>query len=372
MKLDFNKAQLLSLIDGAIGFAAEKGTMPILANFLLQNKDGKFSIVANNTELQATVIAELGFEQEFAFTVPAKKLKDSVTAIASDSLSIELDVTATSGGKAIVKGGRAKYTLQSLPASHYPVLKRPNDAISSFTINRAELHAALELVAPAQGINDARIFLNATLFEMKGGELNIIATDAHRLSKVSLSGELFTDEFSLIIPRATVAELIKLSKKSSCELVQVSVYNNQAVFNIGDIEVISKLIDGTYPDYRRVIPAANDKDCVLSSKDLLDAVRRVNVIGNDKLNTITFTFEADKVRIRVRNDNQEVSEDEIAASFNGNAAITMNYNVRYWLELLPHLAATNMVIKLFDAQRAILLSCDNNKNFQHIIMPLRG
>jgi len=371
MKIQFSKPQLLGLIDSAIGFSADKSTMPILANFLIKNTAGKFSITANNMELQATAIADLGFAEDFAITLPAKKLKDSVAALASDTFTLELEGDGAAGGKAVLKGGKAKYTLQSLPAAHYPILKRELDITSTFTVPTVEFNQALELVGFSQGINDSRVFLNSTLFELLNGELRLVATDAHRLSRVVLSNELFQDQLcSTIVPRATIAEISKLTKKTTVEMVTMQVVPGQVVFNIGNIEVISKLIEGRYPDYGRVIPISNEYVCTVLAKDLADAVKRVVVIGSDKLHTITFSFEENRLVLTVKNDAQELSVDEVAVAYSG-PNIVMNFNVRYWLELLPRVEG-NVTIALQSPDRAALVGVDNNKNFTHVIMPLRG
>lgn len=368
MKLNLNKQQILGLISNIHGFTSEKATIPITGNFYLKNSGGKFSMVATDLEIQATAVADLGILEDFAFTLPAKKFKDAVTALpTTDAFVLELNAE-----KAIVKAGKTKYTLQTLPAAHFPILTHSTDvnAVSKFSVSRVELYNALELLCFAQGVHDARPFLNASLLEMVGGVLNMVATDAHRLSFASMVASETAKDFTQIIPRKTVATLISLTKKSPEELVYFTVYPAQVVIQVGSVEVISKVVDGKYPDYRRVIPNFPNQ-CKVNSKELLETIQRIAVIGTDKLRSITLTFAENLIKISCKNETQETSIDEVACTYTGTE-VTNSYNIQYWIELLSRLDVKDINISIDTQGKSNLVTIVGAYNFSHTMMPLRG
>lgn len=370
MKLEFNRLQLLNLVNNVFGFCSEKTTLPILSHFLFSNKDGVFSITSNDMELQGIVSSNLGIVSDFAFTVPAKKLKDSINALENEFITLDL----SKQGKVVVKGGKTKFTLQTLDSHHFPLLKKDNgEIVSQFNVNTIELFNALNLTNFAQGVNDSRVFLNASLFEIKDSNLNIVATDAHRLSKYTITSPTFTNDFQQVIPRNTIAQILKLSGISSSDLVNIKVYVSQVVFNIGDIEIISKVIDGKYPDYNRVIPTNNTLNCNVSTKDLLNAIRRISLIGFDKLRAINFSILDNIITLTNNNDLNEESNDEVVCKTDFTNNVKMSFNQAYWVELLSRIPSDDIKVELYDNTRSVrVLLNDESSSFIHIIMPLRS
>ena len=365
MKIIFNKKQLLDLTNTTIGFTSEKSTMPILGNLLLTHKEGVLSMVASDLEIQGKTTTEAQLSEEFTITISAKKLKDTLNVIPNEEVTLEL-----LDGKAILKAGRLKYTLQTLPSEHFPMLQEPKEEpTSEFSISAVELFNSLERVSFSQGVNDSRAFLNATLVEMKEGNLSFVATDAHRLGLVKLSMD--AKEFSTILPRKTIAEVSRLLKLNNTDLVTVKIYKTQAVFYIGNTSVITTIIQGTYPDYNRVIPLTNTEICTVKGKVLLEAIKRVGVIGLDKLRSIVFTFEDNTLVVAAKNESHDDSTDVIECTYSGKK-IVANYNVTYWLDLLSRTGDADIEIALFDAARANKITVKGMDSFTHIIMPLRA
>jgi DNA polymerase-3 subunit beta len=371
MKIKFNKKQLLDLTNTAIGFTSEKSTMPILGNILLSFKEGVLSMVASDLDIQGkTTTTDTELTEDFSITISAKKLKDTLNVIPNEEVTLEL-----LDAKAVLKAGKLKYTLQTLPAEHFPMLQEPKEEpISEFSMNAVELFNSLERVSFSQGVNDSRAFLNATLLELKhgynglNGELSFVATDAHRLGLVKLPME--AKEFSTILPRKTIAEVSRLLKLNNTDLVTVKIYQSQAVFYIGNTSVITTVIQGTYPDYNRVIPVTNTELCTVKGKVLLEAIKRVGVIGLDKMRSIVFTFEDNTLVVAAKNESHDDSTDVIECTYSGKK-ITANYNVTYWLDLLSRVGESNIDISLFDAARANLIKIHGVDSFTHVIMPLR-
>jgi len=365
MKITFNKKQLLDLTNTTIGFTSDKSTMPILGNILVSHKDGVLSLTASNLEIQAkATTTDTQLTEEFSFTISAKKLKDALSVINNETVILEL-----LEGKAILKADKLKYTLQTLPAEHFPIMQEPKEEpLSELSMNSVELYNTLERVSFSQGVNDSRAFLNATFVEMKEGNLSFVATDAHRLGLVKIP--IDAKEFKTIIPRKTVGEVSRLLKVNQSENVNIKIYESQVVFHIAGTSVITTIVHGTYPDYNRVIPITNTEICTVKGKALLEALKRVNVIGFDKLRSITFAFDDNSLVISVKNESQDDSSDLVECVYEGKKII-VSYNATYWLDLLSHTGDADIEIALFDSARANMIKVKGMESFTHVIMPLR-
>lgn len=367
MLLNFQRDTLLKPLAQTTGFVEKKQTMPILSNVYLKKNGDLVTIVANDMEIQATLLINGGIEgDDFAITLPAKKLQDVLKALPESNVSLEVNEH-----KVTVKSGRSKFTLQSLPADHYPLLKVNEDCIGQFSLAQQDLKELIGKVQYSMAVNDARIFLNGMLLEVKNNELHLVATDAHRLSYVSYTLADMLPDISAIIPRKTILELYRLLENSE-DAVNVKIYPNQVIFETQDKQLITKLIDGKYPDYERVIPLTNDKLCLINREELLKAVQRVAVIGIDKLRTITLELKPNLLTISCRNEEQEDSRDELAIQYGNDSELRLNFNISYILDVLNNSAEENLQWAFFDNQRSVLVTVPNQIDFKYVIMPLRA
>jgi DNA polymerase-3 subunit beta len=367
MLLSFQRDTLLKPLTLTTGFVEKKQTMPILSNVYLKKSGELVTVVANDMEIQATLQINGGIDgDDFAITLPAKKLQDVLKALPESTVNLEVNEN-----KVTVKSGRAKFTLQSLPADHYPLLKVNEDCIGQFTINQRDLKELISKVQYSMAANDARVFLNGLLLEVKDNELHFVATDAHRLGYVSYALADMLPDMSTIVPRKTILELYRLLEDSD-DLVTIKIYPNQVLFETQNKQLITKVIDGKYPDYGRVIPLTNDKLCLINREEFLRAVQRVAVIGIDKLRTLTLELKPNLLTIRCRNEEQEDSRDELAIQYGNDQELKLNFNISYILDVLNNSAEENLQWAFFDNQRSVLVTVPNQIDFKYVIMPLRA
>ena len=367
MLLKFQRDTLLKPLTLTTGFVEKKQTMPILSNVYLRKHGDLVTIVANDMEIQATLQISSGIEgDDLAITLPGKKLQDVLKAIPDAEVSLDIN-----DGKAVVKSGRAKFTLQSLPADHYPLLKVSDDCVGTFTLSQRDLKELIGKVQYSMAVNDSRVFLNGLLLEVKDNELHLVATDAHRLSYVSYQLADTMPDISAIVPRKTMLELSRLLEDID-ELVTIKMYPNQVLFETQNKQLITKVIDGKYPDYNRVIPLTNDKLCLINREEFLRAVQRVAVIGIDKLRTLTLELKPNLLTISCRNEEQEDSRDELAIQYGNDYELKLNFNISYILDVLNNSDEENLQWAFFDNQRSVLVTVPNQIDFKYVIMPLRS
>ena len=367
MQLNFQRDALLKPLALTSGFVEKKQTMPILSNIFFKKEGEQVTIIANDMEIQATLFLNNGISgDDLAITLPAKKLQDVLKALPEGE--VNLDIT---DNKVTVKSGRAKFTLQSLPADHYPLLRVGDDCIGQFNISQRNLRELISKVQYSMAVNDSRVFLNGLLLEIKENQLRLVATDAHRLSFVNFPLADTLTDINAIIPRKTILELHRLLEDND-EQVTIKMYPNQVFFETQNKQLITKVIDGKYPDYERVIPLTNDKLCLINREQFLKAVQRVAVIGIDKLKTLTLELKPNLLIIRCRNEEQEDSRDELSVQYGYDSELSLNFNISYILDVLNNSHEENLQWAFFDNQRSVLVTVPNEVDFKYVIMPLRA
>lgn len=367
MLIKFQRDTLLKPLTQTTGFVEKKQTMPILSNVYLKKTADVVTVIANDMEIQATLQINGGIEgDDFAITLPAKKLQDVLKALPDGEVSLDV-----SDSKVIVKAGRTKFTLQSLPAEHYPLLTLNDACVGEFQLTQSKLRELVGKVQYSMAANDTRVFLNGMLLEIKNNQLRFVATDAHRLSYVNLALDSIVADASVILPRKTMLEIHRLLEDSD-ELVTIKLYPNQVCFETLNKQFISKVIDGKYPDYERVIPLTNDKLCLISREEFLRAVQRVAVIGIDKLKTLMLELKPNLLTISCRNEEQEDSRDELVIQYGQDAELRLNFNISYILDVLNNSSDENLQWAFFDNQRSVLVTVPGEVDFKYVIMPLRA
>lgn len=366
MLIKFKRDAILKPLTQVIGFVEKKQTMPILSNVYLKKTGDNVIIVANDLEIQATLTTSEIEGEDFTITLPGKKFQDVLRSLPSDDVTLEFV-----DNKVNVKSGRAKFVLQSLPADHYPLLQVQADVVSTVTMSQKELRTLLGKIQYSMAANDTRIFLNGMLFEIKENDLNLVATDAHRLGFVKVGVPNAINPISSILPRKTILELYRLIEDSD-EVVTIKFMPTQVVFETGNKQLITKILEGKYPDYTRVIPVQNDKLCLVNREEFLHAVQRVAVIGIDKLKTLTLNLKPNLMTISCRNEEQEESRDELVVQYGHDTELQVNINLTYVLEVLQNTTDEYLQWAFFDNQRSILVTVPNAIDFKYVIMPMRA
>ncbi len=367
MLLTISRDTLLKPLLLVSGFVEKKQTMPILSNVYIKKTGDAITIVSNDMEIQASININGPMSgEDFIITLPAKKLQDILKVVPETEL-----VFTREDAKIAVTAGATKFTLQSIPGDHYPLLRITDTAICKFTIPQSKLKSLLGQVQYAMADKDSRVFLNGMLFEIKDNALRLVATDAHRLGYATTDLAETISNSSSIIPRKTIIELFKLLDDSS-DGITITVYPHQVSFETNDKQLITKVIDGKYPDYERVIPLGNDKLCLIKREDFLRSIERVAVIGIDKLKTVTLDINKNTLALRCRNEEQEDSHDQIEITYQQDEDLKVSFNINYVRDLLINSQAEYLQWAFFDGQRSVLVTIPNDPNFKSVIMPLRA
>jgi len=356
---------LLKPLQAVSGIVERRQTLPILANVLLEQKDGHLFVTATDLEMQITANSELASKQDQAVTVGARKLQDLLRALPEES-AINVD---TAAGKMTVRAGRSRFNLQTLPAGDYPRIGLSQEQLQTITLPQRDFRGLLKLAEFAMAQQDIRYYLNGMLLVIDKGTLQAVATDGHRLSYASIAVPGNYSRQEVILPRKTVLELGKLLEDVDAELT-IDVLTNQVRFRFSNIELVSKVVDGKFPDYNRVIPSGHAKQLDLSRVELLQALQRAAILSNEKFRGVRLVLGTDQLKIICTNSEQEEAEEELEVAYKGEA-LDIGFNITYLLDVLHNLAAERIVLALGDANSSALITMPERSDYKYVVMPMR-
>ena len=367
MLFKINRDVMLKGLTLTTGFLEKNYAAPILANVYIKKFGDILTIISNDMEIQTSIeIEEKENTNDFTLTLPAKKLLDILKSLYDNAI-----VTFTQKeSKISITSGNAKFILQSLPADHYPIIQVSHNILSKISVKQSILKKLLSSVQNAMAEKDTRVCLNGVFIEVREEELNLVATNGHRLCFASTKLDTQNQDLSVIIPRKTVFEVIKIVDSLS-EDVSIIFAENQVIFESKHKQLISKVIDAKYPDYRRIISLNNDKLFLISRQKLLTALDRVSLIGVDKARIVIFEFCDDILKLSSTNDNQEEACDEINIVNQDNHQITIPFNFIFIKELLINLDFDQMKWAVLDQKKSILVTDPANPNFKAVMIPLK-
>lgn len=365
MKIVTNREDLLKPLMMVGGVVEKRQTLPILANILINANKDVLKITATDLEVELKTQASVQQGEEFDFTLPARKLIDICRALPDDS-TISIDL---SGEKAVITAGRSRFTLGVLPAKDYPSIEIEG-AIRGFKVQEGALKRLIEKTQFAMAQQDVRYYLNGMLLEMSSGILRAVATDGHRLALCEESegmGEF--EEFQIIIPRKAVLELGRMLEDSDREIA-VEVGTNNIRIIMGETVFTSKLIDGKFPDYRKVIPDGTDKHVLIDRDVMKQALNRTSILSNEKYRGIRFNFEANNLELLAHNPEQEEAKEELEIEYDGEKLV-IGFNVGYLIEVLSVIDDKNVVLELKDENSSCLIKGVTNDSSRYVVMPMR-
>jgi DNA polymerase-3 subunit beta len=357
---------LLRPLQAVSGIVERRQTLPILANVLIEQKDGRLYVTATDLEMQITAHSEFPGKQDQSITVGARKLQDLLRALPEDaSLSVD-----TAAGKMTVRAGRSRFNLQTLPAADYPRIGLAQEQLQTISLPQRDFRRLLKLAEFAMAQQDIRYYLNGMLLVIDKGLLQAVATDGHRLSYASLAVPGNYARQEVILPRKTVLELGKLLADDSEADVAVDILANQVRFRFSNIELVSKVVDGKFPDYNRVIPSGHPKQLDLSRTELLQALQRAAILSNEKFRGVRLVLAPDQLKIICTNSEQEEAEEELEVGYKGEA-LDIGFNINYLLDVLQNLAAEHVVLALGDANSSALITMRERNDYKYVVMPMR-
>jgi len=315
--------------------------------------------------MQITAHSELAGKQDQAITVAARKLQDLLRALPDDA-SVTAETTAS---RMTVRAGRSRFNLQTLPAADYPRISLAQEKQQTITLPQKEFRGLLKLAEFAMAQQDIRYYLNGMLLVVDNGSLQTVATDGHRLSYASLTVPGSYTRQEVILPRKTVLELGKLLEDSDSELT-IDLLTNQVRFRFSNIELVSKVVDGKFPDYNRVIPTGHSKQIELSRIELLQALQRAAILSNEKFRGVRVVLGNDQLKIICTNSEQEEAEEELVVDYKGEA-LDIGFNITYLLDVLQNLGTEHVVLAFGDANSSALVTMPERGDYKYVVMPMR-
>ena len=364
MKLSASREAFLAPLQAVIGVVERRQTMPILANVLIVAQDNAVSVTATDLEVEMVASADLTVDTDGEVTVPGRKLLDICKALA-DGATITLEV---SGDKATLRSGRSRFTLATLPAADFPTV----DALTadqSVELEQSAMKRLLDKSHFSMAHQDVRYYLNGLLFEIDGNHLRAVATDGHRLAtcRVTTASEGASGH-QVIVPRKGVLELQRLLGDEGT--VTLAIGSNHIQAQVGNIRFTSKLIDGRFPDYRRVIPNRVDQAITATREDLRQALYRAAILSNEKYRGVRLDVHTNRLKIQAHNPEQEEAEEEVEVGYGGEE-MEIGFNVNYLLDALAALDGDEVHVQVTDPSSSCLIWDGQTEGCEYVVMPMR-
>ena len=358
--------KVLAVLQSVAGIVERRHTLPILANVMLKKSGNALQFTTSDLEIQIRTTAELGGDSaDFATTVNARKLIDILRSMPGDqTVSVE-----SSQDKLVLKGGKSRFTLQTLPAEDFPLVQESASFGPTFSVPQKTLKGLMNQVAFAMAVQDIRYYLNGILFVAEGKQLSLVATDGHRLAFASATLDVEVPKQEVILPRKTVIELQRLLSDAD-GAIEMCFANNQAKFGFGAMEFVTKLVEGKFPDYNRVIPKNHKNSITLGRAPLLASLQRTAIMTSDKFKGVRLNLEPGTLRVASNNAEQEEAVDELDIDYSGDS-IDIGFNVTYLIDALASMGQDMVKVDLQDGNSSALITIPENDSFKYVVMPMR-
>ena len=359
--------KVLAALQSVAGIVERRHTLPILANVLIRKNAQQLELTSSDLEIQIRTQSELGGDAgQFTTTVGARKLIDILRSMPSDQV-VSLE---SQQNKLILKGGKSRFTLQTLPAEDFPLVQESTQFGPAFSVPQKTLKALLAQVSFAMAVHDIRYYLNGILFVAEGKQLSLVATDGHRLAFSSADLDVDVQQRQeVILPRKTVLELQRLLSDQE-GAIEMQFAGNQAKFRFDGMEFVTKLVEGKFPDYNRVIPKNHKNIVVLGRLPLLASLQRTAILTSEKFKGVRLNLDPGTLRVATNNAEQEEAVDELDVDYNGDS-IEIGFNVTYLIDVLTNMSQDMVKMELADSNNSALLTIPDDMNFKYVVMPMR-
>jgi len=365
MKISISREEILPALQTVNGVVERRQTLPILSNVLLVISKDNISLTATDMEVELVATIEKTSHKTGEITLPARKLLDICKALPEEA-QINLEI---SNDRASINSGKSRFVLSTLPAQEYPLVEFSEDK-THFQISQRNFKNILDNTAFAMAQQDVRYYLNGLLLELEGNKLRAVATDGHRLALCDTEIESKpVKPIQVIVPRKGVTELTRLLRDDERN-VDVLISSNHIRLDLDGIKFTSKLVDGKFPDYTRVIPAENDTPVVANKELLRQSLTRASILSNEKYRGVRIILEPSKLRALAHNPEQEEAEEEIEVTYSGNE-MEIGFNVSYLLDALNIIKTENVFITISDPNSSCLFLPENSKDCKFVVMPMR-
>ena len=369
MIISIQREKLIDPLKQMVGVSEKKQTMPILGNVLLRSEEKTLLLVSSDLEVEVSTAIPYQIQKTVDTTLPARKLLDILKSLPGTDL-VDIEVNES---KATIKSGKSKFTLATIPGADFPYKKESNDF--TFSVSAVDLDSLIGQTGFSMATQDARHFLNGMFLEVSKNKLTVVATDGHRLSMSSTETKNPAEEpVSCIIPRKCIIEIKRILttfKDNKENIVNFTITNREIVIKINDFIVKSKLIEGNYPDYKKVFPEALPHKLTADKQDLKAALQRMSILSNEQFKGVKLSLNKTNVRLSTNNPSLEEGEDSIPCEYSGEG-FDVGFNLSYLLEVIDVISSNNIEIQLNNADSGCLISSqDEGAMNKYIIMPMR-
>ena len=358
--------KILGALQSVSGIVERRHTLPILANVLLRKSGQQVELTTSDLEIQVRTTQELGGDDAvFNTTVGARKLIDILRSLPADQL---VSLSAAQN-KLTLQAGKSRFTLQTLPAEDFPLVSEAADFGPAFTVPQKVLRDLVNQVHFAMAVHDIRYYLNGILFIAEGRQLTLVATDGHRLALAQATLDNEVPKQEVILPRKTVLELQRLLRDEDTP-IEMRFAANQAKFSFSGMEFVTKLVEGKFPDYNRVIPKNHKNAVVMGRAPLLASLQRAAILTSEKFKGVRVNIEPGSLRIASSNAEQEEAKEELEIDYNGDA-IEIGFNVTYLMDALANMGSEMVKLELQDTAASALFTVPDQPGFKYVVMPMR-
>lgn len=365
MEISISRDDLIKPLGQAVGVVEKRQTLPILAYVLMRQRDSRLTLTGTDLEVEVAAGVKVNGGADGEMTVPARKMLDICRGLPADA-AIKINLK---GEKAVVRSGKSRFTLGTMPVGDFPAIETSEWA-ETFSLSQRALKTLLENTQFCMAHQDVRYYLNGLLFELDNKTLRAIATDGHRmaLSEVKLS-ENSGGNRQVIIPRKGVLELTRFLEDSD-EQVKISLGTNHIRAELPNLTFISKLIDGRFPDYNKVIPANQNKELLINRQSFRDALSRAAILSNEKFRGVRLNLSDGLLTITAHNPEQEEAEEQIELEYSGDE-LEIGFNVNYIIEATNALDTEQVKLSLSDPNSSCTLVTPDKSDTLYVIMPMR-
>jgi len=381
VRLKIAKESLLNVLSHVVGAVERRHTLNILSNLKIQVTAQALTVTGSDLEVELVAsmpLNEGACLQAGETTVPARKLIDICKSLPSAAL---VDLQITEDQRCILKSGNSRFVLGTLPAEDYPLLSTENSQGSQVTVTQRELKRLFEKTAFAMAVQDVRFYLTGTLLEIDANQLHAVTTDGHRLALCETAAQSTAAQpIQAIVPRKAVGELQRLLSVEDDQLslligrellnVTINVANRDKEQGDTTVRFTTKLIDGKFPDYRRVIPRGGDKHVIIAHDVFKQSLQRVAILSNEKLRGVFLNFNADSLQLRANNPEQDEAIEDLAIQY-ADAPMEMSFNAQYLLEVLGVLDGDDVSMSMTEANQSVLVQDPAHTDQTYVVMPMR-
>lgn len=367
MKFVISREALLKPLNLVAGVVERRQTLPILSNVMLELEGNQLSITGTDLEVELVgrVTLETAPESGGVITVPARKLADICKSL-PDGSDVEFTLDDQ---KVVVRSGRSRFSLSTLSANDFPNVEE-SPGSQSFSVKQGDLKRLIDRTGFAMAQQDVRYYLNGMLWEVQSGHLRVVATDGHRLALCTLSADIDVSEtLQVILPRKGVIELARLLMNENDD-VEVVIGSNHIRATTEEFTFTSKLVDGKFPDYERVLPKASTKTVFGARDELRQAFTRTSILSNEKYRGVRLLLTSGNIQIIANNPEQEEAEENVTVDYQGEQ-LEIGFNVSYLLDVLGVLSGESVKLSLGDANSSALLEESEEGDSMYVVMPMR-